>query len=159
MEEDAVKALLQKFIAEIMFDFMKNNISFARQNNLSMSQVRTLFRLHQEGSSGVTEIGERLGITSPAVSQMLERLVQQGILQRTEATEDRRMKVIVLTDKGKELVRKYISLHHKWSSGLAESLTPEEKEKTAEVMQLLLEKAKLMKNTSEETRENKICCD
>ena len=65
---------------------MRKFIHYARKSGLSMSMIGTLFHLHNGESAGVTDLGEHLGVTSAASSQMLERLVQQGLILRTEDT-------------------------------------------------------------------------
>ena len=58
---------------------MRHFLRYARESGLSMSQFGALFHIHRRGSSGVTDLGDHLGVTSAAASQMLDRLVQQGL--------------------------------------------------------------------------------
>ena len=66
---------LHRWIEVFMRRSMRNFIRFAKDSNLSMSQLGALFHLHHAGSTGVTDLGEHLGVSSAAASQMLERLV------------------------------------------------------------------------------------
>ena len=78
----------------------------SRESGLSMSQISALFHIHQADGSGVTDLGDHLGVTSAAASQMLERLVQQELILRTEDPDDRRVKQMVLTEKGARVSRR-----------------------------------------------------
>ncbi|MBP5242719.1 MAG: MarR family transcriptional regulator [Clostridia bacterium] len=49
-----------------------------------------------------TQIAEQIGITRSAVSQMLDKLEQQGYVVRTAAENDRKIAYIELTDREKE---------------------------------------------------------
>ena len=65
---------------------------FMEKSNLSFSQVNVLMRLFHSADCGVSEIGEEMGITNPAASQAVDRLVQMGLIERTEDPDDRRSK-------------------------------------------------------------------
>ena len=68
--------------------FMRQSIHemlhFSKGTGLSMPQVSTLFHLHRANECGVSNIGEHLGVTNAAASQMIDRLVQQGLIERIE---------------------------------------------------------------------------
>jgi len=100
MPVDPFVATLEEWIKVSRHRMMRNFIDYARRSGLSMSHIGALFHLHHEGTCGVTELGNHLDVSSAAASQMLERLVQQDLIQRTEDPDDRRVKQIVLTDKG-----------------------------------------------------------
>src|SRR4030067_906969 len=83
---------------------MRDFIQFSKDSGLSVTQLSTLFRLHHKGSCGVSEIGDHLGITNAAASQMVERLVQWRLLERSEDPRDRRGKPPDLNEKGEGVV-------------------------------------------------------
>jgi len=127
---------IEIFMHRSMRDFMR----YSREHGLSMSQIATLFRLSHRGSLGVSEIGEGLGISSAAASQLLDRLVQQELVTRTENPQDRREKQLILTEKGQKLILDGAGSRRAWLERLAASLTPEEQEKVEEALQILTEK-------------------
>jgi DNA-binding MarR family transcriptional regulator len=123
---------------------MHNFIHYAKSHGHSMSQIGALFAIHRQGTCAVNDIGEYLGISPPAASQMLNRLVEQGLIQRTEDPEDRRLKRLVLTDKGQETVQQSIRARQHWLQRLAESLTMEEQAEVSAALDLLNEKAAML---------------
>ena len=54
-------------------------------------------RLHYGGGCGVNDIGKGFGVSGAAVSQMVERLVQAGLVARVEDPDDRRALVLRFT--------------------------------------------------------------
>ena len=106
-----------------------------------MSQLGALFHIHRMGSSGVTDQGEHLGVTSAAASQMLGRLVQQGLILRSEDPSDRRVKQIVLTDKGLQVLQESMRSRQNWLYDLAAALSDSEKETITAAMNVLLDRA------------------
>jgi DNA-binding MarR family transcriptional regulator len=128
---------------------MRHLLVLAKESGLSMSQFMTLFRIGHKGARGVSDIGDELGITSAASSQMLERLVQMGLITRSEDPDDRRVKQIVLTDKGNQKVQDSIRARQSWMEDLVTSLTPAEQDQVMQAMQILVEKANLLERQPE----------
>jgi DNA-binding MarR family transcriptional regulator len=137
---DPFVATLQQWIEVSMHRSMRNFIRFARESGMSMSQMGTLFHLHGRGSCGVTDLGDHLGVTSAAASQMLERLAQQGLILRTEDPSDRRVKQIILTDKGLQVLQESIQARQSWLYDLADSLSDAEKEASIAALTILIDK-------------------
>jgi len=135
---------LQKWIAISMHRSMRDFTGYAKESGLSVPQLGTLFQIHHRGCSGVTDLGDKLGVTSSAASQMLERLVHQEFIQRSEDPNDRRVKQIVLTDKGRQVLQDSIRARQGWLSDLAETLTDREKEEIIAALNLLIDKATLL---------------
>ena len=141
---DSFSTTLYSAIAIFMRRSMQNYLRFVKENGLSMSQVSAMFFLYRKGSSGVSDIGEEMGFTNAAASQMLDRLVQQGLITRTEDPHDRRLKLIVLTEKGRALLNSFregAHNRHGWIDDLAARLTPSEQEQVEAALQILIEKA------------------
>ncbi len=139
MEETTTS--LQRLLEIFMHRSMKNFIAYLKARDLSMSHAGALFMLHRRGACGVTEIGEYLGITPAGTSQMLNRLVGDGLIERHEDANDRRVKRIILTVRGKETLQESIHARQTWVEQLIASLEPEERKLVEEALQLLVEKS------------------
>ena len=139
--EDKFITTFQEWIEVFMHRSMRRFIRYARKSGLSMSMIGTLFHLNKREKAGVTDLGEHLGVTSAAASQMLERLVQQGLIQRSEDPFDRRVKQIVLTDKGCQMLEEGLQARQGWLTDLAESLSEAEKEQVISALSLMINKA------------------
>ena len=120
---------------------MRGYMHYARENGLSRSMIGTLFHLSHRDHAGVTDLGEHLGVSSPAASQMLERLVDEGLIQRSEDPDDRRMKKITLTEKGSKVMKESVSARLGWLEQLTENLSEEEKRQITSAMELIITKA------------------
>jgi len=138
---DPFVVTLQKWMEVSMDRSIRNFIRYARESGLSMSQLGALFHIHHRGSSGVTELGDHLGVTSAAASQMLERLVQQELILRSVDPSDRRVKQIILTDRGFQVLQESIRAQQMWLYDLAETLADSEKKAVTAAINLLIDKA------------------
>ena len=132
---------LQKWMEVSVHRSIRHFICYARESGLSMSQLGALFLIHRGGGSGVTDLGDDLGVTSSAASQMLERLVQQDLVLRSEDPSDRRVKQIILTDKGLQVVEESMHTRQRWVFDLAENLSDAEKGTIVPALNLLIDKA------------------
>jgi DNA-binding MarR family transcriptional regulator len=71
--------------------------------NLTLAQVRVLFVLLNEDAVTVGQVAERLGIGNATTSPLIDQVLQMGLVERMEATHDRRCKVVKLTPRGEEM--------------------------------------------------------
>ena len=115
---------------------------FAKSTGLSMPQFSILMQLHHHGNCGIGDIGERFDITNAAASQLVDKLVQSGLIQRKEDPHDRRAKLLNLTDKGNELIQKGIEERYRWVDQLAEKFTADERAQISEALTILTKAAR-----------------
>lgn len=116
---------------------MRDWSRFVKSTGISMPQFSILMQLHHRGACGVSDIGGRMDVTSAAASQLVDKLAQAGLIERTEDPQDRRAKRITLSPKGQELIRAGISERYRWVDALAESLSADERQKVGEALGLL----------------------
>lgn len=114
---------------------------FMEETGLSFSQVNILMRLFHRGMSGVSEIGDQLGITDSAASQTIDRLVGMGLIQRTEDPQDRRAKCLELTPKGLSTIQKGVEARINWLENLTDNFSLEQQELISSALILLTEEA------------------
>jgi DNA-binding MarR family transcriptional regulator len=115
---------------------------FAKSTGLSMPQFGLLMQMHHKGPCGMSQVSERFEITPAAASQLVDKLVQNGFIQREEDPNDRRAKLLNLTDKGRELIQRGMQERYRWVDELGERLTPEERVKITEALNIMTETAK-----------------
>ncbi len=131
---------LHEWLRVVMRFSMRNFMLYAKEHNYSVAQLNALFRIHHRGSCGISELGEEMGVTSAAASQLLDRLVQQGLASRSEDPHDRRNKVVQLTEAGHAIVREAMAARQGWLVELVNALSPQEQEQVEAAIQLLLSK-------------------
>jgi DNA-binding MarR family transcriptional regulator len=138
---------LGEWIEVFMRRSMHNFICYSKEKGLSMSQIGALFRIFR-GKSSVSDISDNLGVTSAAASQMLERLVQQGLILRKEDPNDRRVRQIVLTDKGRQILQESIAARQGWLENLSRTLSDSQREQVTAALNILIEKANELEQSS-----------
>jgi DNA-binding MarR family transcriptional regulator len=129
--------VLRTWVEVFMHRSFRDFRRFMEGAGISHSQVGALMQLYCEDACGVSDIGEHLGISVPAASQLVDRLVQQGFLERIEYQADRRYKQVSLTSKGRQLMESGIEYRQKWMEQLTQALTPEEQQVISGALSLL----------------------
>jgi DNA-binding MarR family transcriptional regulator len=134
--------VLHDWVETFMHRSMRDFRRWMDDYGLSMSQINVLMRLYHHDVDGVSEIGSYLGVTNAASSQLIDRLVQMHLLERTEDPHDRRAKQIRLTSEGRSLVERSIRARLEWMKELTGNLTPDQQEQIAEALTLLVQAAR-----------------
>lgn len=71
----------------------------AAKLSLGITDLKTLSILLQEGAMTAGQIANRLSLTTGAVTNVIDRLEQRGMVQRQPDTHDRRKVIVVLNPK------------------------------------------------------------
>jgi DNA-binding MarR family transcriptional regulator len=79
-------------------------------SDLTMQQMRVLGFIGKEPGLAGHELGDRLGVSAPTASGLVDRLVEKGLLVRVDDRDDRRVRRLHLTDAGRALTREMDSL-------------------------------------------------
>lgn len=72
--------------------------------NLSMMQLKALLLLDQCGCMAVCQVADALAIGRPSASNLIEQLVQLGLVARADDVVDRRRALATLTAQGCDLL-------------------------------------------------------
>ena len=138
---DPLISTMHEWFGVFQRSLMDNFFVYARDNGLTMAQLGAILRLFHKGACAVSDIGNDLGVTNSAASQMLERLVQLKLITRSEDPNDRRVKQIVLTEKGRQIMLESSRAFHKWMEDLAQSLNTEEQDQVKRGLEILIDKS------------------
>jgi DNA-binding MarR family transcriptional regulator len=133
---------LREWIEVFINRSMRDTMHFRKECGLSMPQIGTLMKLHFRGACGVSEVGSYLGVTDAAASQMVERLVQLKFLERTEDPDDRRVKQLTLTAKGRSLIEKSLEARRRWLEVLVSTLSADEQAEITNALARLTQAAR-----------------
>jgi DNA-binding MarR family transcriptional regulator len=139
---------IRQFMDIAMHHSMRERAQFAKAIGLSMPQFGILMQLHYRSNCGVSDISERFDITNAAASQLVDKLVQSGLIQRQEDPSDRRAKLLNLTVKGREFIQQGMEERYRWVNRLAGKLNAEERAKVIEALDIMTQAAKELEEES-----------
>lgn len=106
--------------------------------HLSEGKFCALIVLHQRGEKGMapSELAEKVGVTRATISNMLQRMERDGLVDIRPAEQDGRGKIVKLTQTGCDFMEEILPPHYLRVSKLMEKLTEDEQKKLI----MLLEK-------------------
>ncbi len=135
---------LREWMDVFMHRSMRGWTHFAKSTGLSMPQFSILMQLHYKGACGMSEISERFDVSAAAASQLVDKLVQAGYIERTEDPHDRRAKLLKLSTNGAKLVDNGIQERYRWMDELTTKLSAAEQTRISEALSILTEAARQM---------------
>src|SRR6266849_6821280 len=81
------------------------------ETRLGLSDFGVLEVLLNKGPLPVNTLGPIVDLTPGSISTAVDRLVERGLVSRVESPEDRRVRIVSLTPKGKELIAPIFRKH------------------------------------------------
>ena len=110
-------------------------------SHLTLSQLKILMLLARHGSVSGGELAGLLGIGLAALSGMIDRLVLQNLVARSEDPHDRRVRRIALSKKGASLIGNIFNAGEAKMRALLSRLSDEELTVVAQATLLLVKAA------------------
>lgn len=83
---------------------LKYHAAIAERHGLSMSQIDCLYHVATKGALSMRALGELIGLTPSAMTATADRLVGQGLIQRSIHPNDRRVTLLSATPRGIEII-------------------------------------------------------
>src|SRR3954447_10147215 len=96
------------------------------ETGLGLSDFGVLELLLNKGPLPVNTIGPIVELTSCSTSIPGDRLFAKGLVTRVESTEDRRVRIVALTPRGKDLIVSAFRKHSGQMKKVFSELSPEE---------------------------------
>jgi DNA-binding MarR family transcriptional regulator len=109
----------------------------ARAVGVSPEQVSLLVAIKYAPGSGIRELAARERVSPPAMSNHVDRLERDGLVERTPSADDRRRVGLTLTDEGQRLLRRVRSRRTAWLASRLGKLSDEEVEALAAAIEPL----------------------
>src|SRR5438552_18394525 len=96
------------------------------ETGLGLSDFGVLEALLHKGPLPVNTIGPIVDLTPGSISSAVDRLVEKGLVSRVESAEDRRVRIVALTPRGKDLISSAFRRHSGQMKSVFSELSPEE---------------------------------
>jgi DNA-binding MarR family transcriptional regulator len=121
MPLDALAAALTTDLERIFGLFR----SLSPASGLSMTAAATLAGIERLGPQRLTVLAAREGVTQPAMTQLISRLEESGLVRREASQEDGRVVLVVITDEGRAVLARRRSVRSDRMAAIIAQLAPE----------------------------------
>lgn len=106
-------------------------------DKLTMSQLKVLAMIARSGAGTISNVATFLGVSTPAASKAIDKLVRRGLVLRKESTDDRRSSELSLTEDGTQLLDAYHEAQNRILGGLFEKMETGEFDRTTGLLDQL----------------------
>lgn len=124
-------------MSRAMTEINKAQASVITQNGLTLGQFAVLEVLYHKGELCINDIIKKILSTSGNVTVVIENLIKEGYITKQKDPLDKRVSLINITMKGRELIEKIFPMHLDNLEEIFHVLTDEEKIKMIELSKKL----------------------
>jgi DNA-binding MarR family transcriptional regulator len=106
---------------------------------LSLHHFAYITAIQTLGNPTFTDLAEKLNVTKPSVTAMVDKLIKQGYVRKQQSSEDRRIYHLYLDDKGKQLIEVERKGMMEFADQIRCALTEQETRQLAELLKKILQ--------------------
>jgi DNA-binding MarR family transcriptional regulator len=99
--------------------------SLSPASGLSITAAATLAGIERLGPQRLTVLATREGVSQPAMTQLISRLEESGLVRREASPEDGRVVLVVITDEGRAVLARRRAVRSDRMAGIVAQLSPE----------------------------------
>jgi DNA-binding MarR family transcriptional regulator len=107
-------------------------------SGITGSQFFVLQKINAKGRLTVSEVADKLSVSLSAITALVDRLVQAGLVVRSRDDKDRRLVWLEATDKGKEILTRCIEGRRQVAAKYFGQLSDEDLRKLLEIYEKVL---------------------
>ena len=122
-------------MSKLLLDRYQQHLS---ELELTLPQAQVLRLLRRDGAVPTGQLAAELRITAPAITQLTDRLVRKGLIERQSTVDDRRTVLVALSSKGMKLVEQFRRRRGEAFKGALAELGAAERAKVVESLRKLV---------------------
>lgn len=124
-----------KYISDKVRQKADNNL---KDHNVTLSQVRVLnFLWRENGSCSQKQIEDFLQVSHPTVVGLVSRMEQSGYIQTSVSPDDKRNKIVTVTDSGMSLACELCRYMEDIDKRMLVGLTDEQQAQLADMLYII----------------------
>lgn len=137
--QNDVMETLESWAKLYFFQSLTDFFNYLKQTDLSLLQAYALAHLVFKGPLKMSDLCEHMQVSPAAASQLIDRLEKLEMVERISDPDDRRVRKIIVLDKGKNFVQENFRFSQGWLSEIPADITPEQVSQITEVLSMLLQ--------------------
>jgi DNA-binding MarR family transcriptional regulator len=143
-EAQETAARLSALLRHVFLYDRGNQLRVIVESGLSMTQCKALLELGGLGEAAeprqVGELAERFGVSVPSMSRAVDALVKKKLVTRLEDPDDRRVRRVAITAKGKQLVDTLLVVRQAGMEAFTASLSAAQRRKLDAAIDSLMDR-------------------
>lgn len=125
---------IERTLNEILVRLFRNINAIEEQavrteeyKNITTNDMHVIEAIGTGRPKNMTAVAKELGVTTGTLTIAVNSLVKKGLADRVRSEEDRRVVLVSLSLKGKEIFKQHQMFHEKMIDAVVDQLTEEEK--------------------------------
>ncbi len=139
MEIDKVLFEIVDFISSSTKDNKEAVLSEDEFSKLTIKQYFYLDLISRMENPTFTDLADRLKITKPSVSAIVNKLIEKGYVVKEQSEDDQRSYNLFLSDKGRSLIDAENKIYRAFALHIRTTLNREELEQFTHILQKILQ--------------------
>ena len=131
--------MVEKWSKFYFFQSLTDFFNYLKHSELSLLQGYALTYLFFKGPIKISELCEHMMVSLGAASQMVDRLEKLEMVKRIADPKDRRVRKVLVLDKGKNFVQENFVFSQSWLSEIPASIAPEDEAQVAAALSILMQ--------------------
>ncbi|MEJ6951315.1 MarR family winged helix-turn-helix transcriptional regulator [Natronospora cellulosivora (SeqCode)] len=133
---DTCKSLVKvvEKLSTMMGEFEDKALNSDELSDLSMKQLHYLDVIKKLSGPAFTDLAREMSVSKPTVTLAVNKLIKQGYVKKEQSAKDRRVYHLLLTDKGKKLVKIHDKAHKDFASLISSKVNKRELEQLVEIL-------------------------
>lgn len=125
-EEKADQIRIYHYVEELVFSYRQFMTTQLKEDDIALQECPLIIRLRFSSNKTQRELANEFHFTEGYTAKVLRKFEDKQLVSRIENPENRRQKLVSLTDEGKEYADYIISLLDKWEKKIASSQSRED---------------------------------
>ncbi len=121
------------------FQSLTDFFNYLKHSELSLLQAYALTHLFFKGPIKISELCEHMMVSPGAASQLVDRLEKLEMVSRVADPKDRRVRKILVLDKGEQFVQENFKYSQSWLSKIPTNIDSEQEAQITAVLSMLIQ--------------------
>lgn len=130
---------LENWAKFYFFQSLTDFFNYLKHTDLSLLQAYALVYLFYKGPTKISELCEHMMVSPQAASQLVDRLQKLEMVARVADPDDRRVRKIIVLEKGEEFVQENFKYSQSWLTEIPGDIDPEQAVQIAEFLSMLMQ--------------------
>ena len=126
LDKNPENMFLYHYVEELISDYGSYYDENLKNHDLTIKEFSVLFRIRFTGKSTQHDLVELFGVSGAYIAKLLKKFEDENYIVRRENQENRRKKIVEITEKGIEKTDQLIKVIDDWEKEVTCNLTDDE---------------------------------
>jgi len=122
---EQLRSLNEVFTRVMRQIFLRPIGTCSDQNDVTFAQRKIMVMIDNAGPQKMSDIARQIQVTMSGATAVVDKMVQAGLVTREFSPSDRRVVLIALSEKGREVLRECVKAQEKLFESILDRLAPE----------------------------------